>query len=390
MRIAIITSGMLPVPAVQGGAVENLIDYLLEFNNQKQLHDITIYSAFHHKVKKHHALQSIANHYEYIHTRSLLFKIGAKLFARKQHTDYYYYQIEYFLECAIKKMSRRSFDLIIIENRPGFAIRLSQVFTTPIITHIHTNLLHIPSEENYEVLKATKGFIVVSEYIKDEINKLGIKKNIKVVYNGLDTRIFCKTSIKPIQREEFGLSKNDFVVIYWGRLVPEKGIKDLLLAMLKLKCHKDIKLMVIGSVNYEDSKDNTSAFLEELKELSLKTNKSIIFTGYIPYKKIPNYLSIANVAVIPSQINEAFGMTCIEACAMGLPVIATKDGGIPEALYGQKHILLDKNSYLPQTIYDAILKIKNNYSQFEGNFLSSVFQKEHFADTFFSSLSSFQ
>ena len=44
MKIAILTSGILPVPAVQGGAVENLIDYYLEYNNQHRLHDITVYS----------------------------------------------------------------------------------------------------------------------------------------------------------------------------------------------------------------------------------------------------------------------------------------------------------------------------------------------------------
>ncbi len=45
MKIAILTSGILPVPAVQGGAVENLIDYYLEYNNQHSLHDISVYSV---------------------------------------------------------------------------------------------------------------------------------------------------------------------------------------------------------------------------------------------------------------------------------------------------------------------------------------------------------
>lgn len=45
MRIAILTSGILPIPAVLGGAVENLIDYYLEYNNQHSLHDISVYSV---------------------------------------------------------------------------------------------------------------------------------------------------------------------------------------------------------------------------------------------------------------------------------------------------------------------------------------------------------
>ena len=39
MKIAVLTSGILPVPAVLGGAVENLIDYYIEYNNQKKLHN---------------------------------------------------------------------------------------------------------------------------------------------------------------------------------------------------------------------------------------------------------------------------------------------------------------------------------------------------------------
>ena len=45
MKIAILTSGILPVPAVQGGAVENFLDFFLEYNDQQKLHDITVYSS---------------------------------------------------------------------------------------------------------------------------------------------------------------------------------------------------------------------------------------------------------------------------------------------------------------------------------------------------------
>ena len=71
MKIAILTSGILPVPAVQGGAVEMLTDHLLEYNDRLRLHDITVYSVWHTDVERHPALQSEANHYRYINTTSL-------------------------------------------------------------------------------------------------------------------------------------------------------------------------------------------------------------------------------------------------------------------------------------------------------------------------------
>lgn len=66
MKIAILTSGILPVPAVRGGAVENLIDFYLEYNDQHRLHDITIYSVADPGTRNHPALQSKVNHYYYI------------------------------------------------------------------------------------------------------------------------------------------------------------------------------------------------------------------------------------------------------------------------------------------------------------------------------------
>ena len=56
MKIAVLTSGILPVPAVQGGAVENFLDYFLEYNSVHHLHDITVYSVWHPDVENHPAL----------------------------------------------------------------------------------------------------------------------------------------------------------------------------------------------------------------------------------------------------------------------------------------------------------------------------------------------
>jgi hypothetical protein len=81
MKIAILTSGILPIPAVQGGAVENLIDFYLEYNDRHRLHDITVYSVRHPNVYRHPALRSSVNHYVHIDTRSLLARLSAKIYS---------------------------------------------------------------------------------------------------------------------------------------------------------------------------------------------------------------------------------------------------------------------------------------------------------------------
>lgn len=387
MKIAIITSGILPVPAVQGGAVENLIDYALEYNNQHRLHDITVYSVYNEKVRGHNALQSQQNHYEYINTKSLFFRIGAKLYSYLGRHYCYHYQLEFFFERAWHKIKRHHYDLIILENRPGFALQLSERTKTPIISHIHTNLLYEPSPINKKIISVTKRFLAVSNYIKREIEKVGVDADIRVIYNGLNPTKFHLHSNMTIHRKDLGIADSDFVAIFWGRLIPEKGIKELIIAMNQLKQYPDIKLLVIGSFNFEDTDKQTNPFIEELKTLSAAIQGKVFFTGFIPYDKISDYIALGNVAVIPSRINEALGMTCIEACAMGLPVIATNDGGIPETLSKQNHILIEKDDNISSHLASAILEIKDHYTSYQGNSLNPLFLKETYARCFFDNIS---
>ena len=99
MKIAILTSGILPVPAVQGGAVENLIDFYLEYNNIYKLHDITVYSINNAIARKHPALSSDVNHYVYINTDRFFTKVIKKLVeVFLTNKGYYDRHIEYFIK----------------------------------------------------------------------------------------------------------------------------------------------------------------------------------------------------------------------------------------------------------------------------------------------------
>ena len=384
MKIAILTSGILPVPAVQGGAVENLVDFYLEYNEKYKLHDITVFSAFHPDVKKHHALHAYMNHYEYIKTRSIWFRLCNKLFSNVLNRGYYDSTIELFFELVCKKIKKESFDLFILENRPAYALKLKKRFQTPIISHMHTNMLYNQDAQTKAIIQSTNAFITVSHYLKKQIESVGLPTKIATVYNGLEPQLFNKKVI-PIDKRVLGFNENDFIVIFTGRLIPDKGIKELLLAVKQLDKEKDIKLLVIGSEDFA-LESEPSPFLQSLYDIAKDMGNKVHFTGFIPYSILPHYLATANIMAIPSHINEAFGMTCIEACAMGLPIIATNDGGIPEVLLGQKHIIVDKNNDLPKQLAHSILYIRNNYSLFQGNFLDSLFTKETYAKAFFDNL----
>ena len=388
MRIAVITPGILPVPAVQGGAVENLIDFYLEYNERHRLHDITVYSAWHHDVERHAARQSAANHYIYINRYSLWFRLCAKLYGKMHRDSYYFYQLEYFFEQVFRRMRRQHYDLIVLENRPAAAIKLRRQCTVPIIAHIHTNLIHPGMPRKEEILRATDLFLVVSDYIRQQIESIGTPAKIQVLYNGLDEQQFHRRCDTSVSRESLGFHADDFVVIYTGRIVPKKGVKELVQAIQQLDSHPDIKLLVVGGDNFGDSV-SSNPYLDELHQMGNDMQGRVVFTGFVPYGQLPAYLRLADVAVVPSRIDEAFGMTCVEATAMGLPVIATNDGGIPEALVGQKHILIDRDGDRPTDIAHALLHVKENYQNFTGNTLSPRFTKDTYAKTFFEAISQY-
>lgn len=388
MKIAIITSGILPVPAVQGGAVENLIDFYLQYNDTYTLHDITVYSVYHHDAVRHPAQKSKVNHYKYVTVNSWWYKIGTRLYSLLPNSDCYHSTLELYFELVYRKIKKQAYDLIILENRPGFAIKLKKrISSCPIVSHIHTNMLFSNTEQNRLILNSTDLFITVSHYIEKQIKGIGLPTKTTVVYNGIDYSLFDSKSFSG-DKKQLGYKKDDFIIVYSGRLVPDKGIKELLFAFQYLSNYSNIKLLILGGENFADKK-KVSPFQQELHRIASTLNDRVRFEGYVSYHQLPRYLSVADVMVVPSHINEAFGMTCIEACAMGLPVIATNDGGIPETLLGQKHILIEKEGDLPQQISEAILYIKNHKKQFQGNTISEIFTKEVYAQSFFHSIAGF-
>ena len=100
---------------------------------------------------------------------------------------------------------------------------------------------------------------------------------------------------------------------------------------------------------------------------------------------------MADVAVLASIWNEPFGLTLVEAMAMGLPIVSTSQGGIPEVLTPDCSIVLDKNDQLPDNIATSILSLYNNPKQRAKMSKASIrqsklFDKEKYAKQFFATI----
>ena len=388
MNIAILTSGILPVPAVQGGAVENLIDFCLDYNNQHHIHHITVYSIKHPLINNIGTLDTNVNHYLFIDTISWIAKIKKKIYTIKNgNNGYYHYNTEYYFERALHDIQKKKFDIILVENRPGYALKLEKSVTAKLVLHQENDFLNSQTLHGRKIYDAFSRIINTSSYITDRVKTINPSDTkCKTVLNGIDTQFFFRA--EPLARKRVDLSDKDFVIAYSGRLNEEKGILPLIQATKRLSSIPNFKLLIIGASSYGKDKHPTP-FIEKLEKESESIKNRVIFTGFVDYNQVPSYLKMADIAVVPSMWEEPFGLTVVEAMAAGLPLITTRSGGIPEICEGVATIVDREN--IVDNLASAILDLYNNpvkRKQMATASLerSKLFDKETYAKRFFEAL----
>ena len=217
------------------------------------------------------------------------------------------------------------------------------------------------------------------------------KKNIvQTVYNGISIEKFGEQKyIKEIEewKSKLKINKNDKIILYTGRVVPEKGVKELIEAFINIENKQNLKLIIAGAVDYSSNKE--SLYFSELKKIS-KDYTNIIFTGYVDYNEMPALYAIADIGVIPSTWEEPFALTVIEHLATGNPVIITNSGGMPELVNNNCSIIVDKGNI--EQLSSAIIKILG-YNEEKFNIISQnakeqakKFNKELYCKNFFEKL----
>jgi len=147
---------------------------------------------------------------------------------------------------------------------------------------------------------------------------------------GIDTDHFTPQSSGAQLRESLGLA-NKKVIVCVGRLVHRKGQDSLISALPKiLQHHSDAHVLLIGTGPYQKH-------LEDLAK-KFSVQDSITFIGRIQYADLPRYISVGDIFAMPSRSRlaglevEGLGIVYLEASACGLPVIAGKSGGAPDAV----------------------------------------------------------
>ncbi|WP_338358897.1 glycosyltransferase family 4 protein [Yeosuana marina] len=178
--------------------------------------------------------------------------------------------------------------------------------------------------------------------------------------NGIDIDYFSPELFdehsKSLLKEKLNITKDDFVFVFIGRLVRDKGINELVEVFTQLTEELNhIKLLLIG--DYEEQLDP----LEEKTINLIKSNKHIITTGWVD--DVRPYFAISDVLTFPSY-REGFPNVVMQAGAMGLPSIVTNISGCNEIVIEGKNgtIIPPKNASL---LFKKMQDIKNKKLQFD-------------------------
>ncbi|MCQ2978659.1 MAG: glycosyltransferase family 4 protein [Clostridia bacterium] len=166
----------------------------------------------------------------------------------------------------------------------------------------------------------TNAVISPSEKTKEALIKYGVKKPIMIIPTGMNLKPYKEhvpsNELKEM-RKELGISDNDKVILFIGRVAEEKSIDVIINEFSKIKEQiKDVKLLIIG--DGPAKKD-----LEHLAK-KLHLSSDIIFAGKKPHEDIAKYYKLGDVFVNAST-TETQGLTFVEAMAAGIPVVAKYD-----------------------------------------------------------------
>lgn len=228
--------------------------------------------------------------------------------------------------------------------------------------------------------------------VKEDLQKHNItNKPLKVIangnVNGVDVDYYHPEAIseeaKNQLRDSLQIKEDDFVFVFVGRLVIDKGLRELVKAFDAIsKNHKKVKLILVGP------KENAHNPKKRRMFHAIQQNENIITVGF--QEEVRPYYAISNVLILPSY-REGFPNAVLQAGAMGLPSIVSDISGCNEIIEHEVNGLLvpkknhielqkamEKMLYNPSLLKEFYQNARNKVvKSFDKNFVWQELKKEY-------------
>ncbi len=214
-------------------------------------------------------------------------------------------------------------------NRPEhifWAQAISRWSRVPIVCHLH----HLPNFRRMRLLSpGVVQFVAVSEFMKRKWVEGGIQSDrIMVIHNAISATDYPYGGLdeQVLARQILGLPPGIPIVLYYGRMDPDKGLLTLLEAWHQLGVTPDEALLVLVGPPEPQQVERLAPALARLPEGA--------YRWFDQTADVVSFLHAADLVAFPSWLEEAFGRVVIETMSTGRPVIASRVGAVPEILTG--------------------------------------------------------
>lgn len=167
------------------------------------------------------------------------------------------------------------------------------------------------------------------------LRKLDVASPIEVIPNGVELERYQNAA--PLPRSDFGFDPGEILLIYVGRLGPEKNLDFLLRAFNGVaQAFDHVRLLILGD---GPAREESQALASELGLAG-----RVRFEGMVPYEKLPSYLSMCD-AFVTASVTEVHPLSVIEAMGAGLPVLGIHSPGVGDTITdGMTGFLTDEDA----------------------------------------------
>ena len=348
MKLLIINYMALPIPPVKGGAVEYLINAFLMDNEKKHNHDITVYSSYDEKAQAEGKDYEYTK-FKYIKIETVFDKIDRVIRHIINKYTKFYVGNTYISKIIKKEKNLNQYDAIIIENAPEFGLKIPKYYKHKLILHLHNDYLNANKKNAKRIFNLYDEIYTISNSLGEYVQTIEKSDKVKTLYNGIDIKRFsCQKDKRVETRKKYNITDDDFVFMYCGRIVPDKGVYELISAFSKLK-EKNLKLLIVGGTGY--SQNDETDYMKKIKKIS---DERVIFTGFVPYSEIQELYTVPDVGVVPSICQDAFNLTVIEFCANGVPLIISDKGAMKELVNDNCSVIAKCNNDFAENLYECL------------------------------------
>lgn len=165
--------------------------------------------------------------------------------------------------------------------------------------------------------------IAPSEGMREVLRRYGVDTDIAVIPNGVDLKPF-REHAEDQDRTAWGFKEEDVLLIFIGRLGPEKNIPFLLRSFAGVaQTYENVGLMLVGD---GPERDNLQ---DRVRHMGITDR--VRFAGLVPYEKMPGFLAMAD-GFVSASVSEVHPLSVIEAMASGLPILGIQSPGIGDTV----------------------------------------------------------